>query len=198
MPLYYFDIETTGVEPGINMLLTIQYAKLSRDFEPESDLTVLKVWEFGSERDLIKFFLEESKFFEDPFVFVPVGVNLLYDVIFLYKRARLYRLVDRPLADILRDKAFIDLKPILVILNNCEFRGYSRFIDMHMITKTRGQDIPVLYAKGEYGGIVEYIKDEYQATVKVLKQVKKLLEKYTSLLGGVEGAENRAIVCFYR
>jgi len=166
------------------MLLTIQYARLSRDLEPESDLTILKVWEFGSERDLVKLFLEESKFFEDPFVFVPVGVNLLYDLIFLYKRARLYRLINRPLADILRDKAFIDLKPILVILNNCEFRGYGKFIDMHMITETRGQDIPILYAKGEYGKIVEYIKDEYQATLKVLKQVKGILAKYASQLEG--------------
>jgi hypothetical protein len=182
LPLYYFDIETTGIEPGINMLLTIQYARLSRDLEPESDLTILKVWEFSSERDLIKLFLEESKFFEDPFTFVPVGVNLLYDLIFLYKRARLYRLVNRPLADILRDKAFIDLKPILVILNNCEFRGYSRFIDIHMTTKTKGQDIPVLYARGEYDGIVKYIKDEYQATLKVLKQVKEILAKHASLL----------------
>jgi hypothetical protein len=186
MPLYYFDLETTGIEPGINMLVTIQYARLSRDLEPESDLTILKVWEFNSERDLIKFFLEESKFFEDPFVFVPVGVNLLYDMIFLYKRARLYRLIGRPLADILRDKPFIDLKPILVIFNNCEFRGYGRFIDMHMVTKTGGQDIPVLYAKKEYGKIVEYIRDEYQATVRVLKQVKEVLAKHALLLGGVE------------
>ncbi len=184
MPLYYFDIETTGVEPGINMVVTIQYARLSRDFEPESELTILKVWEFSSERDLIKFFLEESKFFEDPFTFVPVGVNLLFDLIFLYKRARLYRLVNRPLAGILRDKAFIDLKPILVMLNNCEFRGYNRFIDMHMTTKTRGQDIPTLYAKGEYDKIVEYVRDEYQATLKVLKQVKGILAKYASLLEG--------------
>jgi uncharacterized protein YprB with RNaseH-like and TPR domain len=82
--LDYFNIETTGVKPGINMVVTIQYAKVSRDFEPDSELTILKVWEFSSERDLVKFFLEESKFFENPFVFVPVGVNLLYDVIYLY------------------------------------------------------------------------------------------------------------------
>jgi hypothetical protein len=162
------------------MLLTIQYAKLSQDLEPKSNLTILKVWEFPSERDLIKFFLEESKFFEDPFVFVPVGVNLLYDVVFLYKRARLYRLVDRPLADILRDKAFIDLKPVLVILNDCEFKGYNKFIDAHMATETRGQDIPVLYSKGEHERIVKYIEDEYQATLKVLKQIKGVLVKHAS------------------
>jgi hypothetical protein len=54
---------------------------------------------------------------------------------------------------------------------------------MHMTTETRGQDIPVLYARGEYGGIVEYIRDEYQATLKVLRQVKGILAKYASLLG---------------
>jgi hypothetical protein len=73
-----------------------------------------------------------------------------------------------------------------VLLNNCEFRDYSRFIDMYMTTETRGQDIPVLYAKKECRGIVEYIKDEYQAALRVLKQVKKSLEKYAMLLGGVE------------
>jgi hypothetical protein len=55
-----------------------------------------------------------------------------------------------------------------------------------MITGTRDQDIPILYAKGEYDKIVEYIKDEYQATLKVLKQVKGILAKYASLLEGLK------------
>jgi uncharacterized protein YprB with RNaseH-like and TPR domain len=56
LPLYYFDIETSGVEPGINMIITLQFAKLTRDFEPETELSILKVWEFNSEKELIKKF----------------------------------------------------------------------------------------------------------------------------------------------
>jgi hypothetical protein len=188
VPLYYFDIETIGLKLEEHAIITIQYAELLQNFVPKpgSDLTILKVWEFGSERDLIKFFLEKSKFFEDPFAFVPVGVNLLYDVIFLYERARLHGLVDGPLARILREKPFIDLKPVLVVLNDCEFKGYNRFIDMYMTTKTRGRDIPELYAKKEYKRIVEYIRDEYQATVKVLKQVRETLARLRSQLEGAE------------
>jgi hypothetical protein len=75
---------------------------------------------------------------------------------------------------------------VLVVLNDCEFKGYNRFIDMHMTTKTRGRDIPELYAKKEYERIVEYIRDEYQATVKVLKQVSETLARLRPQLEGAE------------
>jgi len=148
MPFYYFDVETTGIEPGINMVVTIQYAKLTDDFEPVTDLEVLKIWEFKSERELIKTFLEYSKLFEEPFTFVPVGVNLVYGLAFIYTRARRYRLVSEPLVDILRWKPFIDLKPVLVIINKGRFGEYTKFVDMYAETKVRGGDVPILFAGG--------------------------------------------------
>jgi len=48
------------------------------------ELNTLKVWKFSSERDLIKSFLEDLKFFEELFTFIPVGVNLLFDLLFIY------------------------------------------------------------------------------------------------------------------
>jgi len=177
MSLYYFDIETTGIEPGINMVVTIQYARLTKDFEPAMDLEVLGVWEFKSERELIKKFLEDSKFFEDNFAFVPVGVNLIYDILFIYTRAKHYKLVNKPFIDILRSKPFIDLKPILVIINRGEFREFTKFVGRYKQTEIRGNDVPTLYARKDYDSIVKYVKDEYQAVLEVLKQIKKALER---------------------
>jgi hypothetical protein len=177
LPLYYFGIETSGVEPGINMIITLQFAKLTRDFEPETELSILKVWEFNSEKELIKKFLEDSKFFEEPFTFIPIGVNLVYDIIFIYERARLYGLVSKPLTDILHEKPFIDIKPILVIINNCEFRNYNKIIDSKMMVGLAGSDIPILYAKKEYKKIEEYIREEYRVTLEILKQIQEILIK---------------------
>jgi len=159
------------------MVVTIQYARLTDDFEPVTDLEVLRVWEFKSERELIKSFLEYSKLFEEPFVFIPVGVNLIYDLSFIYTRARRYKLVSKPFIDILRSKPFIDLKPVLVIINKGEFREFTKFVDRYMQTGIRGSDVPMLYAKGDYDSIVKYIKDKYQAVLEGLKQIKEALEK---------------------
>jgi len=178
MPFYYFDVERTGAEPGINMVLTIQYARLTDDFEPVADLEVLKVWEFKSERKLIEEFLGYSKLFEDQFTFIPVGVNTTYDLAFIYARARRYKLVSKPLAEVLHWKPFIDLKPVLVMINEGRFKDYDRFVDMYRAeTRTRGADVSILFAKGDYDSIVEYVKDEYQATLKALKHIKEALEK---------------------
>jgi len=132
MPFYYFDIETTGIEPGINMVVAIQYAQLTDGFEPVTDLKVLGVWEFESEKKLIKEFLEYSKFFEEPFIFIPVGVNIVFDLAFIYTRAKLYKLVSKPFKDILRQKPFIDLKPMLVIINKGRFGEYTKFVDIYI------------------------------------------------------------------
>jgi len=146
------------------MIITLQFAKLTRDFEPETELSILKVWEFNSEKELIKKFLEDSKFFEEPFTFIPIGVNLVYDIIFIYERARLYGLVSKPLTDILHEKPFIDIKPILVIINNCEFRNYNKIIDSKMMVGLVGRTF------------------QYSTPRKNIKRLKSILGKNIELL----------------
>jgi len=65
-----------------------------------------------------------------------------------------------------------------VIINEGRFVGYDKFVDMYRAeTRTRGADVPVLFAKRDYNSIVEYVKDEYRATLKALKHIKEALEK---------------------
>jgi len=127
--IYYFDMETTGIEPRINQIITIQYAELNiEDLEPLTDLMILKIWETDNEKNLIKKFIDESNFFNEPFTFIPLGVNVLFDLTFLYKRAKYYGLIDIPYWKILRDKPFIDLKTPLVLMNNLKFKEYDSIV----------------------------------------------------------------------
>jgi len=48
MPLCYFDLETTGPDPRIHKIITIQYQCLDDiTLKPLGDLVVLKEWEEG-------------------------------------------------------------------------------------------------------------------------------------------------------
>ncbi|MGC8982931.1 MAG: hypothetical protein ACP5KA_04155 [Desulfurococcaceae archaeon] len=181
MPLYYFDIETTGVEPLLHQVITIQYVRLTDNLDKVGDLRIMKVWEYGNEKEMIKEFLEASSFFEGPFTFVPVGLNVLYDIMFLYERARLYGLVSKPLWKVLHEKPFIDLKHAALLANKCRFQDYSKLVDKFMKeSKATGRDVPILYAAGEYDKIEEYIRSEFEAVLKFAKEAMELLAELSS------------------
>jgi hypothetical protein len=173
MPLYYFDLETTGLEPGINQIITVQFSKLSDELKPMTELMILKIWELGSERTLIERFLKESSFFDDPFTFVPIGNNVIFHITFLHKRCEYYGLSDRPLWKVLYNKPFIDLKPVLVIANKMRFTGYDSSIEDKMMIKSR--DIPTLYSEGKYDDIIRHIYDKYKVVLGILQDACKLI-----------------------
>jgi hypothetical protein len=172
---YYFDIEATGLEPGINTIITIQYAKLANDFSPISELTILKVWEFNSEKKMLQTFLNASKIFDDPFTFIPVGDNVLFDITFTYKRARFYKLVTKPFSEIITNKPFVDIKHILIVLNDGFIRGYNHVKKDEMKSGIRNKNIPEFYINKQYDRIITYIQDEFNATIQVLKTLHKIL-----------------------
>ena len=63
MPKYYLDIETLGLEPLEDKIVTIQYAEI--DYitgDQKSELTILKEWE-TSEKDILEKFSKFIKFF---------------------------------------------------------------------------------------------------------------------------------------
>ena len=49
---YYFDIETTGINPQEHQIITIQYQELNWEGKPKKDLIILKEWE-SSEEDIV-------------------------------------------------------------------------------------------------------------------------------------------------
>ncbi len=164
MPNYYLDIETTGLNPKEDKIITIQFAPLNwTTSEPIGDLIILKEWE-SSEVNIIKEFIERSGITsEDPFAFVPVGQNLGFEHNFFLERCAKHGLKR---VDIL-GKPFIDLKTCAILMNRGMFKG-SGLHDMAGKPNT-GEIVPKLYAEKNYEEIINYIKGEFQAFVNLAK-----------------------------
>jgi len=87
---YYFDTETTGFNFDKDEIITIQWQKLSGfTGEPIGELNILKSWE-SSEEEIIKNFLPNLTC--EPFDFIFLGKNLIFDFCLLNQRMKHYGL----------------------------------------------------------------------------------------------------------
>ena len=168
---YYFDMETTGLDPEHDKIITIQTQRLvGRTGEPIDEVNILKEWE-SSEKEIIKKIMP-CLTCENPFDFIIVGKNLLFDFMFLNKRAEKYGFKGLDLR-CFYNRASIDLKPVLVMINNGNFKGYDRVLDKE--GKLADVMIPQLYEEKKYQEIVEYIKEEAKTFVDAYQKLRKKL-----------------------
>ena len=179
--LYYFDLETEGEDPKQHGIITIQYAKLCLEdsqLEPLSNIEILKVWERGSEKELIEKFLEVSEFFNCLFCFIPVGVALIFDILFLCERAKIHGLLDKDLdcGMFLHEKPLIDFKPIFILLNDFRFKDWNKLIDRFMRIGISSRDVPELYKSRDFNKIIDYIIDEFKATLEAINNVIRIFK----------------------
>jgi hypothetical protein len=174
MGQFYLDIETTGLNPDENKILTIQYQELNRNTgEAIGELIILKEWE-SSEKEIIQKFIRDTNILSDfAFSFVPVGYNLTFEHNFLMKRAMLHGLGN---VDILNNP-FIDLRFIGILMNGGEFKGSG--LDRLTGKEGTGRNIPIWYNNGEYELILKYIEIE---TREFIKFNQWLYEKMPKLL----------------
>jgi len=159
LPHYYFDIETTGLDPQRDEIITIQFQKIAIDSgRPEEPLTILKSWQQG---------LNEKKIIEqiypiiltsNPFCFVPVGNNLNFEFNFLATKFNKYfGLNINPFY--FHSRPHIDLKPVMILLNGGRFKGYHLLLNK----SGKGADVPKWYQKKDFKKIIQYIEDEAKA-----------------------------------
>ena len=173
----YLDIETTGIDPKEEKILTIQYQELDRNTgEAIGELIILKEWE-SSEKEIIQKFLKDTKILDNyKFNFIPVGYNLNLEHNFLKQRAQIHNLPD---IDIL-DRPFIDLRAIGIIMNRGEFRGSG--LDKLTGKDGTGKNVPIWYNNGEYDLIIRYIEIETREFIKfnqwLYKKMPKLLIEF--------------------
>jgi len=180
---FYLDIETTGLDPDVDEILTIQFQELARGSgEAVGELVVLKAWE-SSEKGIIERFLADTSFLDSyDFSFIPVGYNLGFEHNFLKRRAEVHGL---PEIDIL-SKPFIDLRVIGILMNRGEFRGSG--LDNITGKTISGRMVPVWFDSGDYSRIVDYIEMEAREFVKFLKWLYKRMPALFGEWGGeIEG-----------
>ena len=171
MTEYYFDVETTGIDFDKDEIITIQWQRLGYAGEPVGELNILKSWE-SSEKDILQ------KFFPNltcnPWNFIFIGKNMGFDFAMLGQRLKHHKIGDFNLC-CLQERVTLDIKPILVLLNNCRFKGYQNLIPKTNPTENR--DIPDLYRNGKFDEIVQYIVDETKDFIDAFQQIKKEMPK---------------------
>lgn len=156
MPPYYFDIETTGLDPNNDHIITVQYQKIGlSSAKPEGPLTILKSWtDKKGEEGLIEKILP-MVMSENPFGFVPIGNNLNFEYKFLTSKINQYKKLDIDIG-YFHNRPSLDLKSVMILLNGGRFKGYNLILNK----SGSGSSVPQWYADKEFDKIIEYVVDE--------------------------------------
>lgn len=153
---FYIDIETTGLDPAKDEIITIQYQKL--DFntkEPDGPLIILKAWE-SSEKEILEKFNQALGLGE--WSFVPHGYNLKFEDRFLYIRSLHHGI--QPTIKLL-DRPSVDIHAVGILLNGGRFKGSG--LDKISGKKQNGLGCLEMYKDKNYKGIVNYVNEEAKA-----------------------------------
>jgi hypothetical protein len=166
-------VETTGDDPQQDRIVTAQYQALADDLSPTGPFQVIAEWEWG-EKQIIQTVLDKG-ILEPTWDFVPVGNRLRFDLTFLIERGTRWQLVDwdpPKMKYFWFTKPYLDLAPVLVMLNRGEFSGSS----LHTFAdKESGAKIPKMYRQGRFTEIIDYVTRERDAAMDLLKESRELL-----------------------
>ena len=179
---YYLDIETTGIDPTQDKIITIQYMKLERyTAKPVGPLKILKEWESDEKTILTKFISETCVDDEYRFTFIPTGFNLDFEHKFFRQRCKSNGLKPISILGETGDQnPSIDLRLVAVLKNKGEFKGAS--LDFVTNKPHGGGSIPNLYHEKKYAEIENYIKNETDEFVSLAqwlyREMPQLLEKF--------------------
>ena len=173
---YYLDIETSGLDPRHDKIITIQYAPLERNtFKQAGPLVILKEWELGGERELLHKFIQDTDIISSyDFDFIPVGYNLSFEHKFLNSKTKHYGL---PEINVLF-RPYIDLHPVGVLINNGEHKGSG--LDKITNKERPGTSVPQWYTNAQYGEIESYIEQETGAFIEFTEKLAKTLPQLRS------------------
>lgn len=177
MTQYYLDIETTGLNPAIDSIITIQFTQLERNTGKQlTPITILKAWE-SSEKNILEQFIKLTTVTDPyPFAFIPVGFNLHFERNFILTRTTQHNILP---IDIFAHPT-IDLRSIGILMNRGEFKGSG--LDKITNKPHSGNIIPQWIVENNYSAIENYITTETIEFIKLhswlLKTMPELLERF--------------------
>jgi hypothetical protein len=172
MSLFYCDIESSGINPKFNKIITIQFQKINSLGFPTGELIILKEWESSEEKIVKQFYkiLTQGNVFE----FIPVMQNHLFDFGFLIEKFKKYiPEFDKEPLEFIFSRAIIDIRSTLIIANQMGFKGCG--LDKMTTKQQDGSMIPLWYEEKRYDLIENYIKQETEAFLKALQIIIKHL-----------------------
>ena len=162
MVAYYFDIETTGLNPYENRILTIQ---LKRD----NKIFLWKVWDEESELSLIRKFLKCLKTVSHSHSIY--GYNILkFDVPFIAARLNIHSHMNSENHSLLHEKKWIDLYQYL----GDNYVPLDKWLQQFGIKREcsfTGRDVPRLYKKKKFQEIEDHAKDDLIVSEKLVKKI---------------------------
>ena len=174
MNTYYLDIETTGLFPSLDKIITIQYQKIDSLGNPLEPLTILKEWD-NSERAILSGFYPIMT--EPKTIFV--GKNLSFEYAFFGEKYRKYEMLDLTFEDF-NKQMMIDVYSVCVLINKGVFLGWSKIIQN--TNSIMNHEILILYKNKQYDKILSYIKTETSDFLNFYRNIALLLPKLKKVL----------------
>ncbi|MDA3855167.1 MAG: hypothetical protein PF569_02825 [Candidatus Woesearchaeota archaeon] len=174
---HYFDIETYSPgefpNPETDKIITIQFQKFDlKTGEKIGKLQILKEWEDGEE-EIVKF-IHKWFFTRNPWQFIPVGFNLLYEWKFLSVKFKKYNLETFDVGHYLEKYPQVDLK-FLAIIKRGEFVGAS--LSSISSKEEDGSVIAGYYENKEYNKILNYIEIETNGFIELYNKISKNIDE---------------------
>ncbi len=170
----YFDIETLGLDPEKDKIVTIQYQNLvyDEDGKPMHDkqvkgwfkpgLHILKEWK-SDEKTILKQAYDDLLSKGRRKDFEPVGNNLSFEGKFLKAKLMKYGIIGKNEHLRFGHLKMIDLLPVMKLVNGGDARTAKFFGKVG-----DNKNIPDWYMNNEYNKIEEYIHKETRSFVKTM------------------------------
>ena len=158
----YFDIETTGLNPYKDTILTIQ---LKRDH----DVVLWKIWEKDELSAILKFLKYLRTVSSSDSIY---GYNILkFDVPFISARLNIYGQMNSENYSLLHNKKWIDLYQYLGD-NYVPLDKWLQKFAIKRLCPFTGKDIPRLYEKKKFEEIEDHAKDDLIVCEKLVEKMR--------------------------